>query len=148
MPGLASNALSRTSRFSSDSAYLLVTMLLIPKFAKSAKSCSFSGRMATRTRLVWSASQLCTRNCQNLHARSLQDRRFCKTTQRTILMEKTPLRRHLGDPVLPQVSTQRAQHIARSRSRQQLRALHPSSLRAGTRTRATLLSVCPRRRTT
>jgi hypothetical protein len=153
MPDLASNVLSRTSRFSRDYASLLGMMLQMLKSDRSAKFCSFNGRTATKTRLALNVSPLCTKNCRNQHAQWLQDRKFCKTTQRMILMEKPRLRPHMVDHVLPRVSTQRwsqqARHIVRSLSHQRLQAAsRPSSPRADTKTRATRLSAFPRRRTT
>lgn len=149
MLDLASNVLSQTSRFLSDFASSLETMSRMHKSDRSAKSCSSSGRTATKTRPASSVSQLCTRNCRNLHVQWLQDRKSCRTMQRMIPMERLHLRQHMVDLALLQVSIRQAQHTVLSLSRRLLQAaLRLSSPRAGTRTKATLPSVCRRRRIT
>jgi hypothetical protein len=153
MPDLASNVLLRTSRSLRDSVSLLEMMLQILKSDRSAKFCSSSGRTATKTRLALNVSPLCTKNCRNLHVQWLQGRKYCKTTQRTILMEKLRLHPHMVDRVLPRAPTQpwsqQARRIVRLLSHQRLQAaLRLSSPRAGTKTRATHLSAFPRRKTT
>jgi hypothetical protein len=149
MPDLASNVLLQTSRSLSDSVFLPEMMSQIHKSDRSAKFCSSSGRTATKIRLALNASPLCTKNCRNLLVQWLQDRKYCKTTQLMIPMERLDLRRHMADRVLPRVSTQQLRHTVRSLSHPRLQAASlPSSPRADTRTRATHLSAFPRRRTT
>jgi hypothetical protein len=141
--------LSRTSRSLSDSVSSLETMLQIHKSDRSAKFCSSSGRTATKIRLALNVSPLCTKNCRNLLVQWLQDRKYCKTTQLMIPMERLDLRRHMADRVLPRVSIQQPRHTVQSLSHQRLQAASRlSSPRADIRTRATHLSASPKRRTT
>lgn len=147
MLDLVSNVPSPTSHFLNGYASLPVTTSLMPRSVKSAKFCSSNGRMRIRIRPDSSVLLFCTRNYPSLHAQWPRDKRSCKTTPPTILTT-APHHRHTVVLVLPPVSIRRVHRTVLWLSRRPRPALHPSSLRADTRTEAIRPSTSTKRETT